>query len=550
MNLIIVEDEPRVRNNLAYNIPWEEHGIEVTGVAASGEEAIKLFHRKKPDLMLLDIQMPGMSGLELARWVQQQDPMVRMIVLSGHDSFEFAHQSIELGISKYLLKPAGDTEIKEAVAAAAEDLRKQLDEMHNQALLQKKWSQHMPYLREMYLYNLLQGNYSSWEIKERGKDILINIAEQRLFCVAVIDVDPLSASETRFSAKDTSLLQFSVNCIAKESLKHCADWILSAPSGETIILFTPDCMAEEKENYSTDEMCENDANRFLLEVNANVGKLLSIVKECLKLTASAGISSCATEPEELAKLYVQAHQALQKRILYGNQIAVTYHDRFEPERATVVPTNMSKQLEIALESGNGDKALQVMEHLWHTVMDELDTVEQVHEGVLYFNALLVRLIQQKGYSVKEVVGNDLIYLQNVHSFTTKEQVREFLMRVIRSFTAYLECKRGAAGHRMVEAVLTLIDEAIQEDVTLHSMAEQLYINSSYLSRLFKQETGKSFSAYVLEKKMELAKAALLDGAKVYDAAASVGYRDASYFTKVFQRYWGVTPGEAAKRLHK
>lgn len=542
MDLLIVEDEPRLRSNLAHNIAWEEHGIDVVGMAASGEEAMDHFLRKKPDLVLLDIQMPGMSGLELAEWIRKKDSLVKMIVLSGHDSFEFAQQALELGIGKYLLKPAGDKEIKEAVLAAADELRQQLDALHNQALLQQKWSQHLPFLREMFLFNLLQGNYSGWEIGERGKDVHFDMTEPRLYCVAVIDMDPLPAEETRFSVKDASLLQFSVKSIAKESLECRADWVISAPNGGTAIIF----VAEGHTDDENADAFHQDANALLQEVNASVGKLLTIIKECLKLTASAGISSCAHEPGKLPGLYEQARHALQKRILYGNHIAITYHDRYEAKHAAVNRPDLEKELEIAIETGNGDKALCVLDTLWGAVMDELSTVEQVHEGVLYFNSLFIRFIQQKGCSVKEVAGDDMVYLQNMGALTTKDQLRACLTRVLRNFIAHLDRRRGAAGHKMVEAILLLIEEHLHEDVTLHSMAEQLYINSSYLSRLFKQETGKSFSSYVMERKMELAKAALLNGAKVYDASASVGYRDVSYFTKVFRKYWGITPGEAAK----
>jgi two-component system response regulator YesN len=96
---------------------------------------------------------------------------------------------------------------------------------------------------------------------------------------------------------------------------------------------------------------------------------------------------------------------------------------------------------------------------------------------------------------------------------------------------------------MIKTILSLVENEIDQEMTLHAVADRLYVNSSYLSRLFKQETGKAFSTYVLERKMERAKAILQEGARVYDAAAGVGYRDVSYFTRVFRKYWGVTPGE-------
>jgi two-component system response regulator YesN len=96
---------------------------------------------------------------------------------------------------------------------------------------------------------------------------------------------------------------------------------------------------------------------------------------------------------------------------------------------------------------------------------------------------------------------------------------------------------------MVKSILGIVENEMDQEITLHTVADRLYLNSSYLSRLFKQETGKSFSNYVLERKMERAKAALVDGAKISEAASMVGYHDGSYFTRVFRKFWGVTPGE-------
>lgn len=531
MNLMIVEDEPILLHNLANNIPWHELGIDVIGAAVSGEEAIAMFDRKKPNLVLLDIQMPGISGLELAQWIRERDTLVRIIVLSGHDSFEFAQRALKLGISNYLLKPAGETEIKKAVSQAANELREELEQMHNQSLLQQKWSQHLPFLREMFLQSWLQGSLSSWEIQERSRDVLLNITEHRNYCVAVVDMDPLQAGEIRFSSKDASLLQFSVKCIAKESLEAVADWIASTSNGCTAIVFAD---------------AQRPTDTFLQEVNANVGKLLTIIQQCLKLTASAGISSCSDKPESLAKLYEQAHQALQKRILYGNQIVVTYLNDYEQDKAAVTQPELERELTIALETGKKAKASEMLDILWQEVMSDLDSVDQVYEGVLYFMALFVRIIQQRGCSVKEVIGEDAAYIQNMQVFSTKEQVKDCLERMLCKVSDYFDRKQSASGRRLVDAALAIIEEGIHVELTLHSVAERLYINSSYLSRLFKQEIGKPFSTYVLERKMEQAKTALLEGAKVYDAADAVGYRDVSYFTKVFRRYWGTTPGEVSK----
>ncbi|WP_168119540.1 response regulator [Paenibacillus sp. HB172176] len=532
MNLMIVEDEPRLRNNLALDIPWEEHGIQVIGLAASGEEVVALFDRKKPDIILADIQMPGMNGLELAEWVNARDPLVKMILLSGHDSFDYARKAVELGISKYLLKPAGDTEIVNAVLQAAGDLKKHLDQLHNVSLFQEKWKQHLPNLREMFLLNWLHGKYSPWEIQWRSRDVQFPIDSIGHYCVALLDMDPLAADESRFTERDTSLLHSSLFYITQETLQQGSVWVAPDRDGATAVLFATEGSP--------------DTEGFLHQVNASIGKLLGIVRECLKITASAGISGVAAKPRELNQLYEQAREALQRRIVYGNNIAVTYQDRFETETRHHSYPDIERELEVGLDTGNAEKCGSSLQKLWTFMLGEARTVDEVNEALFYFSSLFIRLIQQRGGSVKEVAGPYLLYLQNLQSFSTKEQVYEFLTNILERLQHYLAEKRGAAGHKMVDAVLQMIEEGLHEELSLHAVADRLFINSSYLSRLFKQETGKAFSSYVLERKMERAKSALQEGAKVYDAASGVGFRDVSYFTKVFRKFWGITPREMAR----
>lgn len=122
MNLLIVEDEIRLRSSLANNIPWNTCGIEVVGLAGNGREALELVDLKRPDIVLLDIQMPEMDGITFARIVHEQDPDIQFVILSGHDNFSYAQSALEIGIFKYLLKPAGEEAILEAVIAAGKSV--------------------------------------------------------------------------------------------------------------------------------------------------------------------------------------------------------------------------------------------------------------------------------------------------------------------------------------------------------------------------------------------------------------------------------------------
>ncbi|WP_326071601.1 response regulator [Paenibacillus alba] len=529
IHLLIVEDEIRLRHALVNNIPWDQHGIEVVGQAGNGTEALRLIERKKPEIVLLDLQMPEMDGLTLARKLRQTDPLLKIIVLSGHDDFAYAQEALELGVLKYLLKPAGEEEILMTVLEAAERLKKELEQRHNQDELKEKWKLHLPFLINDFMQGWLNGKFEAWEIEYKSKALQLELTMDDKYAVVVVDMDPISEAEQRFSKKDTPLLQFSLSSIVKEFLQSERCWVSTDYAGCSVVVFQVPGNQE--------------VNIVLQKINTITEKLLFTVHRCLRLTASAGISGAIGGGEDMNKLYVQAVRALQNRIVLGHDLAIPYREEQGRELALMLEPNLEKALEIALETGEGDKASEMMTAIWEGAVAKLLTFGDMQEHILYFASLFVRIIQKQGWSVQEVAGDDYMYFVNHRELTTKEQILLWLQRMIKAYLNYANQRRKSTSHSIIKTILSLVENEIDQEMTLHAVADRLYVNSSYLSRLFKQETGKAFSTYVLERKMERAKATLQEGVRVYDAAAAVGYRDVSYFTRVFRKFWGVTPGE-------
>lgn len=193
MNLMIVEDEPRLRQALAYNILWESHGIDMIGTAANGLDALKLMERKKPDLMLIDVQMPGMDGLTLLRELKERGlltKLMKIIILSGHDNFEFAQTALKHGVSRYLLKPAGEEEILEAVLEARRQLQHELEQWRHQAALEKQWLSNLPHLQNLFFLQWAGGKVGHGEILSKCMDLQIPLRQEDRIAVAVMELDP------------------------------------------------------------------------------------------------------------------------------------------------------------------------------------------------------------------------------------------------------------------------------------------------------------------------------------------------------------------------
>lgn len=531
MNLMIVEDELRLRNSLANNIPWEEHGIEVVGIAGNGQEALAIVERKRPDIMLLDVQMPGMDGLTLVRTLRQRQEtrnFMKFIILSGHDNFGFAQSAMAERVSRYLLKPAGEKEILEAVLVAGEELRHELEEWQKQAALQEKWREHLPLLQNGFFQRWADGGYGLAELTRRARDYNIHLPANARLAAALVDLDPLPEEEA-VAGRDEPLLAFSLQYMARDMLPEPACYTSSDMEGKLLLIFLLPPEEDERE--------------ALLRVGASLVSLLSHAKEVLKATFSAGVCGRIGNLEELGPLAQEARRALQERMVYGTDIVIPYREQGQAERTVEFQPNLEKTLEIALETADEEKAMLALTGLWEASLGRAESAEEVHETVLYLSSLFVRIIQKQGWSVRRVVEGDMDNFLHVSLLGTREETWSWLTRTVKKIAAFIRKERSKTSNQTVKAILEIVDQEIDRDITLHMVADRMYVNSSYLSRLFKQETGVPFSSYVLERKMEKAKTILQEGGKVYDAARLVGYRDVSYFTKVFRKYWGVTPGE-------
>jgi two-component system response regulator YesN len=531
MNLMIVEDEVRLLNSLANHIPWESHAIDVIALASDGSQALSVFERKKPDIIIMDIVMPDEDGLSLSGKILKQEPDTHIIILSGHDDFQYAQKAVEIGIFKYLLKPAGDEEIIRAVLEAAESTRRLREARHNVEVLQSRWLEHLPRLRDDFLRNWIQGKHSNLEIARYNRQLSLGLHTPQMYCVAVAEMDPLLPAEERFAKKDMPLMQFSLYCIANELFDADSCFAFQEHSGASVLIFA----ASDSE----------PVGELMQRANQSITKLLSIVRECLKVTASAGIGMANTA-ETLAVCYKQARIALQQRAVLGQDIVIPYRDQPKAAHSFVLQQDLEKKVLILLEVAEKTEIAAAIAQMIGEQLKSFSTVYAFQEYMIYLQSLLTRIIHAQGWSVLDVLGEDTLYLQSSGAVQSRQQLLDWWCGMMNRVIRYAEAEHKSGTHRLIKSITTFIEDHMHQDVTLHTAADRLYVNSSYLSRLFKKEMGKSFSEYVLEQKMNKAKEWLQTGLKVSDAARRTGYLDTSYFIKLFRRFWGVTPGELKK----
>ncbi|SDC48643.1 two-component system, response regulator YesN [Paenibacillus sp. UNCCL117] len=532
MKLLIVEDEPHVRERIAEGIDWSAHQIELAAAVESAAEALLIMHNDRIDLVLSDIYMPEMSGLELARQIKAEFPLVKTILLSGYDDFEYARESIEHGVFKYLLKPADNEEIISTVLEARAVREKELLAKHDLQVMERRWREHLPHLRDLFYKNWLNGRYTDWEIEKSSQELLLPL-EGQLYKPLILDMDPIAKDNERFRARDRRLVQFLLYTIVRDLLPVEDGVVLQDDDGMTaVVCFAP---AGDKEEA------------FQLKVNAWVNTVLGTVKDCLKLTASAGIGPVVKERLLLSQAYKQSRLALQERLIFGSGIAIPYRDDGAVQHSWVHMEQLEKELELAIETGDEAKSNEVIRSVMDTEFAGGQAVADSKEMLWRFVCLLARMVHKHGWTLRDTLKDDFEDFEQFHQLLSKEQIGEWLFRMASRISRTITERRQSGTQIAMNEVVRFIHTHLHEEtLSLYLIAENMYISYSYLSRSFKEATGESFSDYVLRLRMERAKELLAKGCKVYDVSEQVGYKHVNYFSKNFQKYWGMKPSEVNK----
>ncbi|GGD94976.1 response regulator [Paenibacillus nasutitermitis] len=533
MRMLIVEDEYYVRDRVAEGIAWHIHQVEVVEAVSNGTEAIAVLLREHIDLIVTDINMPDMSGLELAKYTNEHFPDIKIIILTGYDSFEFAQESIQYNVHKYLIKPATNEELEEAVLEIKDVHEKELIEEHKLSLLQKSWGEHLPYLQQSFYKEWLYGRYSLWEIETKSEKLSIHL-DFKYAWPMTIDMDPISETNTRFFNEDRALVQFSLYTLSRDIFQDMDGVVLQNNDGMTIVLLF--CVEE------------SELGVWKTKVNTHLEKLLSAVKDTMKLTASVGIGTIVNHNLHVAEAYKHSTMALRERIVLGNDVRIQYRHEVPQQDSWLVFDDLEKQLELAIEIEDLVKMNDIVYRIMELRFNEGVAAFEAKEILLRLINVFIRISHTHGWSMRDLLADKYQLFEEYQLLLSKNQIAEWLQKMAVIISMAISKRRKISTQISKAEIVQYINENLHEDtLSLYELSDRLYVNYSYLSRIFKKIIGESFSEYVLRLRMEKAKELLLAGYLVYDVAQQVGYKHVNYFSKLFAKYWnGIKPSEMKK----
>lgn len=535
--VVIIDDEAVVRTGLRNTIDWPAHGFELVGDYENGRDAWEAIPSRRPDLILSDISMPYMDGLELAGLVAAQFPYIKLIILTGYDEFEYAQQALRLKVSDFVLKPITAREIRQLLDKTRLEMdaerRKHEDRQHLQAQL----NQSLPLLKERFLERLSALGLGPAEIAERFAFFgLPPLAPECVIMVA--DIDDFGGRERRagepWDGRDEEFMRFAAYNIFgeiadRESLLHfrTREGRMAAIVGGT----------------GEAELCEA-AFRIAEEIR-------HLIERYLRFTVTFGVGRACDSASSLPMAYKSAVAALDYRFLLGKNRVIGIFDVEGRSAASPLPADWERRLASALKTGTLQEAHGYIEEGVRALKLALMPIESCLVSVQRTMLTLFQAMQELDIELPADTIDPKAML-DVYRFKTLDEIEDRLKEIVRlMMTAIRDNRHHLANRQVRRAVAYIESHYAREKLTLQEVCRHVTMSTSYFSQIFKQVTGDTFIEYLTGVRMAKAKELLKStDFKFYEIAAQVGYADPNYFSILFKKQTGLSPKDYREQLTK
>ena len=517
--VLLADDEEEIRSGISRKIDWAALGFRLVGEAGNGEEALELAEQLRPDVVLTDIKMPFLDGLELCRRLRVSQPGARLVVFSGFDDFEYARRAMSLGVSEYILKPINAQELRQVLEKLRDQLDRQRLERRDMETLRRRYEESLPVLRELFYTRLLSGQLRPEQVQDRAARYEIDLPPG-LWTAALVHVDGDEGERDE-------LLLLSVQSFLEKhfALEGCAARVVLYGDMAALLV----------------HLDREDRLYPLLE---ELERLSRLSQSYLGFRLTTGVGLVCRGPEELDRSAEGARSALDYRVLAGGG-RVIYIGDLEPQSAADPSFEEEDQraLSAAVKLGAREQAEAVVRELMERLRQA--SLSKCDLFLLEVVTCLVRLTRSGGLAVEEVFGQGFTGAVSVSDFSSLEELGDWLAERCGRLHDLLGRRRSDSAWQMVERAKDYIaGHYTDEQLSVEALCAHIHLSPTYFSTLFKREVGMSFTAYVTQVRMEEAARLLREtDEKTYRIAEATGFSDPNYFSYVFKRHYGLSPSK-------
>ncbi|SLK02092.1 MULTISPECIES: response regulator [unclassified Paenibacillus] len=525
--VLLVDDEEDVREGLVVEVDWEALDLRIVGLAENGREALEMAERVEPDIVVTDISMPFMDGLELARRLRERNPLVKVVILTGYDEFDYARQAVSLSVDEYLLKPFSAGHLTELLTRLRAQMAAEVAEREDVQQLRDHYYTSLPLLQADLMATLLHRQKSPEYIHGKAKQCGLDLHGERY------GVSVLTLHMDGDQSADAELKQFAaLNIAAEVWTEHGAGHAFMHQ--ETIVLLYVDRWGGEDGEKRQQQALEN---------------VMRSINHYLRIPATVGSGSIVNTLAGVKHAYEDALLALDYRLVPGTDPLIYIAD-VERQTAGKLRFDELKQqtLTRCLKAGTQAELEDALEIIFREI-----TVEHGRSDIqLYLIEVLTNVwkaAQASGEAMEDIFGAGFQLYADLFRLPGLSEAQGKVSEVCLLVQHRIASGRQHVYKDIVEQALSFTKEHYADpDLSIQKVCGHLHISSGYFCGIFKKEVQLTFLQYLMQIRMEAAKELLRSTEmKSFEIAGQVGFAEPNYFSFCFKKHIGVSPKEYRKQ---
>lgn len=532
LRVIIADDEPMVCVVVKKCVHWETLGLELAGIAYDGEELLSLIRSSKPDIVITDISMPELSGLDMIEEVRKEGLNCKFIIISGYRQFEYAHKALKNNVDDYLLKPINEQELNESLSRVRMSILE--EERHGKKAVDILITNHKKdkdNIRRMFLSQMLTTGEAFLSDRAGLEEEYGICFSEGLYQAMEAKFDILKKEDLSegLSSVQTKLITIFKNIFEKE----CREIFIDTVDERILIGINYDAEYQNTIN----EKC-----RKFFEYGKNIADLF------LGFTLTVGVSRRHKILSEFPQAFREAMTAVSFRLTEGTDKVIFYENLNVPENRWGVQEKERIKETVAadFEILNKEHFKQYINSLFFQAGGKCNAAE-----IVALSRLIVEIFfRDRQYIEGEIENASCLYkkaMKKIDNAVTLPDLKNTVLNAVLPVMEELEEKKNSQKKKPVRAAQAFIEKHFHEALTLETVANEVNLNPVYFSNIFKKETNENFVDYLHKCRIEAAKEMLRkEDTPIVNIASKVGYYDAKYFSKMFRKYVGIKPSDYRK----
>ncbi|MCD1261317.1 helix-turn-helix domain-containing protein [Paenibacillus athensensis] len=519
---VLVDDENYDLEGLVRFVPWRELGIEVVHADYRPLQVLRYLEEHEVDLLISDIKMPMLSGIELAKKALEFHPELSIVFISGYEDFQYAKQALALKADGYILKPVDDKEIVDTLKRTVAELDEKRKKSAPPERLQPGARE---FIRSNFVLQLLEGGLAGETLDKLLRDYAPELqGRARAAFIEVDDVAKSGASSGEQLQGVTEQLLSEITAYIEERRLGWTCRISHYQIGAAL------CEPPERDN------------------EAELQQLLRHVTEATGHSVTIAAGEAAAGPEGLSGSYLQAKTLIGGKMFLGKNRLITAKSEKQPQPgASKDIDDILNDMFAAMASYSLVKIVDSLEELFQLVR-RFEHRITVYNFSIHVMTKLDSYLRQLNETFQSLLGWDLKQWDIVHSFDTVDDIQRWLRRVLFEISEMLYLKKQNKNRKLFQEIEQYIDERLAEEITLREVANYFSYSPNHLGVLFKEQMGENFGEHVTRKRMELARQLLVNSKlKIYEISYQVGFKNMAYFSRQFKEYFGIPPGDYRKQ---